>query len=421
MVEKSPGETPAAGSIRWGIGETRQVTAAPFGGDDAGTDLTRALIELVHSTDVRGGEFYARLAGLEAQYGQEVFSQLIFLLCHLKFEPGEANSHWNRIVEHRVGLEESWGSPIDPRVALVSYFLQVHPQLDNPTIIEMQLLEETRAYAYRDELTGLRNFRFFELYLFHELLHSDQYSSPLSLILVDIDDFKRYNDQLGHAAGNEALAAVGRLISESCRRVDVPARYGGEEFAIILPTTPKLGARTVADRVRESIEEHMGSAGSGSGLTVCAGVATYPGDADSSEELIRRADEALYRAKSKGKNRVELYGEDRRSWERVQTRLTGRLVAPSSEPRSLTTIDISMGGLRFLTDVELPNSALVDLRLVLPGHDHEIEVGGRVVKCSPSESGGHDTAIRIVDLSARDRRTLGAYLQELAAAGEDRA
>jgi diguanylate cyclase (GGDEF)-like protein len=382
------------------------------GGGDA--ELTHALIELVDSTDLGGADFYERLARLEAESGPAVYSQLLFLLCHLRFEPAEAKTHWTNIIEHRVGLEEGWGSRIDPRVALASYFLQVHRQLESPTIIEMRLLEETRAYAYRDELTGLRNYRFFELYLFHELLRSDQYSSPLSLVMIDVDNFKGYNDQLGHAAGNDALATVGRLISESCRRVDVPARYGGEEFTVILPATPKLGAQMVADRIRKSVEQQLAYGETEHALTISAGVATYPGDADSSEELIARADEALYQAKSKGKNRVEIYGENRRSYHRVEAELSGRLVAPSREPHTFTTVDISEGGLRFLTDAELPKSALVDLRLNLPGSEREIELGGRVVKSSPAEGGKHDTAIRVVDLHARDRVLLIEYVLELA-------
>ena len=414
-MENSSGDGPAAEVVRWGKRALAQ-DAPPSAEGDELADLTHDLIETVDSTDLGGEEFYERLAVLEARYGESAYAQLIFLLCHLEFEPSQAKAHWQRIVEHRAGLEERWGAPIDARVALASYFLQVHRQLDSPTIIEMRLLEETRAYAYRDELTGLRNYRFFELYLFHELLRSDQYSSPLSLIMLDVDDFKSYNDRHGHAAGNDALATIGRVISEACRRVDVPARYGGEEFAIILPATPKLGTQMVAERVREMVEQQLGYGETGAGLTISAGVATYPGDAGSSDELIRRADEALYRAKSRGKNRVEIFGENRRSYHRVEARLSGRLIAPSAEPHSFTTVDISEGGLRFLTDAELPLEALVDLRLTLPGHDHEIEVGGRVVKCEPAENGGHDAASRVVELSAGNRIVLSRYLQELSSA-----
>jgi diguanylate cyclase (GGDEF)-like protein len=409
----SAGVVTSADEARWGREAASSALSGPIHDDES--DLTHALIDLVDKTDLGGSCFHERLAALEVEYGDRTYSQLIFLLCHLQFDPAAARAHWQSVNEHRAELEEKWGSRIDPRVALTSYFLQVHRQLDRPTIIEMRLLEETLAYAYRDELTGLRNFRFFELYLFHELLRSDQYSSPLSLVMFDVDDFKNYNDCFGHAAGNDALATIGRLISECCRRVDVPARYGGEEFAIILPATPKLGARMVADRVRSSIEAVLGSGESGATLTVSGGVATYPGDADCGEELIHRADEALYQAKSKGKNRVEIYGEHGRSYHRVETALSGRLVVPGAELHDFTTVDVSEGGLRFVTDIALPAATLVDLRLRVPGHDSELKLGGRVVKCEPAEAeeGGHDTAIRVVDVSARDRMVLSRYLGEL--------
>ena len=413
MVKKFASIQPAADPARWGDREARQELGAAVGAEDVDESLTNALIELVDSTDLGGAEFYDRLSTVEAEYGDSAYSQLIFLLCHLRFEPAEAKSHWLSIVEHRAGLERSWGSAIDARVALASYFLHVSRQLESPTIIEMRLLEETRAYAYRDELTGLRNYRFFELYLFHELLRSDQYSSPLALIMLDVDDFKLYNDHFGHSVGNKALAEVGRIISESCRRVDVPARYGGEEFAIIRPATPKVGALMVADRTREAIEEELGRGDPERRLTVSAGIAIYPADASSSEELVQRADEALYGAKSKGKNRVELFGENRRSYRRVKARLSGQLIAASSEPHVFTTVDISEGGWRFLTDVELATDSLVDLRVTVPGHDREFNLGGRVVKCELAESGEHDSAIRVVDLSTRDRQTLARYLLEL--------
>lgn len=377
-------------------------------GGDAAVD--RALIDLIDATELEGDSFHSGLEALHSRHGPRVYARLLSLLCHLRFPPDEAERRWRELLEHRRRLEERWGAPVDLRVALASFFLQVDRRLENPTLIEMRLLEQTQAFAYRDELTGLRNYRFFELYLFHELQRSQQYAWPLSLILLDVDDFKPYNDRLGHIAGNEALAVIGRLIAAACRRVDISARFGGEEFAIIVPATPKLGALQLAERSRTAIAVHDWG---GDPLTVSAGVATFPGDATDGNELVRHADEALYLAKSKGKNQVQLYGDSRRSYRRISVELAGQLLAPAAEPRPVRTVDVSEAGLRFLCDIELAPGSLVDLKLELPDLDREIRVAGRVVE-STQEATGHGAAVRVVDLSNRDRRRLSEYLSRAA-------
>lgn len=373
-------------------------------GGEAGLD--RSLLDLIDTTELGGEAFYSGLEALCAAHGAAVYARLLMLLCHLRFEPEEAKCHWDQLLEHRRKLEERWGAPVDLRVALASFFIHVDRQLENPTIIEMRLLEQTQAFAYRDELTGLRNYRFFELYLFHELQRSKQYGWPLSLILLDVDNFKAFNDRYGHGAGNEALATVGRLLAEACRRVDISARYGGEEFAIIAPATPKPGAEQLAERARLAIAAHEWSP---EPVTISAGVATFPGDAADTDQLVHRADEALYLAKAEGKNQVQLYGGNRRSHRRVPIELTGLLLAPAMEPHKVTTVDVSEAGLRFACEVELPQGTLVDLRLELPGSDRAITIAGRVVQ-SIRESAGRGAAIRVVDLSTDDRRLLTRFL-----------
>jgi len=129
----------------------------------------------------------------------------------------------------------------------------------------------------------------------------------VSLLLIDIDHFKRVNDNYGHLVGDDALSDVGALLQSAVRTVDVVARYGGEEFVIVLPETGVVGATIFAERVRELIEEHEFSH-SGSiklHLTASVGVATYPSPGlETAEDLLAKADQGLYRAKAEGRNRV---------------------------------------------------------------------------------------------------------------------
>jgi two-component system cell cycle response regulator len=160
--------------------------------------------------------------------------------------------------------------------------------------------------ATSDGLTGLFNQGYFKRFLGLEVKRSLRQGHPTALAMMDIDDFKACNDSLGHLAGDRILAEVGQLIRQGVREIDLPARYGGEEFVVVLPYTELGGARVVAERLRARVEAHPFLLGAGEPVrvTVSVGLAVCPADASSAEELIRRSDARLYRAKSEGKNRV---------------------------------------------------------------------------------------------------------------------
>jgi diguanylate cyclase (GGDEF)-like protein len=177
-----------------------------------------------------------------------------------------------------------------------------------------QRLEESQAalarLAYRDPLTGLHNGRAFHDALARELAQSARARQALSLVLIDVDHFKRYNDHYGHPAGDDCLVAVARHIGDQALRPgDLAARIGGEEFALLLPRTDTPAARLVAERLRASLEQaRLPHIEAPLGIvTASVGVASPgdPGSADAGRDLYRAADEALYRAKRGGRNRVE--------------------------------------------------------------------------------------------------------------------
>ncbi|HTH60303.1 MAG TPA: sensor domain-containing diguanylate cyclase [Paraburkholderia sp.] len=171
--------------------------------------------------------------------------------------------------------------------------------------------EELRELARTDGLTGLNNRRSFEEHLNEEWRRAQRNRWPLSLLLIDVDYFKGFNDLYGHSAGDEALIGVARCIGESVRRPgDTAARYGGEEFAVLLPDTNEAGALCIAGKIRAAVEglqcRHVASAHHV--LTVSVGAATAYGLAISTHRaLVDAADEALYRAKHAGRNRVVSY------------------------------------------------------------------------------------------------------------------
>ena len=177
--------------------------------------------------------------------------------------------------------------------------------------IRLQKLAEEREYFEHlsniDGLTELYNHRYFHQILQTEIDREKRYRRPLSLMIIDIDNFKACNDNFGHLAGDVVLKQIGALIKKSTRGCDFVARYGGEEFAVILPETSTQEASVVAERIRSSIEEFSFSSCVGKHmekLTVTIGLASLPQDARDKTELIEVADRGMYRGKESGKNRV---------------------------------------------------------------------------------------------------------------------
>lgn len=169
-----------------------------------------------------------------------------------------------------------------------------------------ELYENTRVMSVTDGLTGLANYREFYLSLGKELERARRYSHTVSLLMVDVDDFKRFNDHHGHVAGDRALRTVADLLRKCVRGSDIVARYGGEEFAVILPESTPAGALMLAERIKTEVAVHrFADAAPGQGhLTVSIGIYSSEKGTDSVEQTVGFADEAVYSAKNSGKNQV---------------------------------------------------------------------------------------------------------------------
>jgi diguanylate cyclase (GGDEF)-like protein len=379
-------------------------------------ELAGALYTLLYRADNQTDQLALGIEGLRLRWNDRVFTELIYLLSHLRFEPAEARRHWRSILDHQEHMQSALRVPVDLRVALVSYFVEVNRQLRNPKIIEMRLFEQAQAEAYRDELTGLHNYRLFREYLSQEVLRSRRCGTALSLVMADVDNFKSYNDRGGHEAGNRALAAVARVMRAALRESDVAARYGGEEFALVLPSTTKTAARLVAEQVRQAVERHAFEGGThqpGGKLTVSLGVATFPADATEATELVRRADRAMYVAKACGKNQVALYGKSRRSFGRIPAAIAGSFRAVTGDAHELTTVNVSQGGLLFRTGRPLPIGTLLDMCLAVPGAPRQIRASGRVVHVESDGAGDHRIALQIIEMTDDDRAVLTDYTRGL--------
>lgn len=173
-----------------------------------------------------------------------------------------------------------------------------------------QRANQFQLMSITDPLTGLHNRRYLEARLTEELSRSKRYNYPLSFMMIDIDDFKLYNDQNGHQAGDRALEITAQCLRAALRKIDVASRYGGEEFSILLPQTGLEEAGAIADRIRRKImsakfpyarSQPLGH------VSVSIGLSTFSPSLDSAEAIVRAADRALYHAKRHGKNRAYAY------------------------------------------------------------------------------------------------------------------
>jgi diguanylate cyclase (GGDEF)-like protein len=180
------------------------------------------------------------------------------------------------------------------------------------SISNARSFEKAERLSITDGLTGLTNRSQLEASLQREIFRSRRYRSPLSLVMIDVDFFKAVNDTFGHQEGDDVLTSVASIIKRLCRSHDVAARYGGEEFLLILPETSASGALTIAERIREEVENHrFNHEGKVHSVTVSCGIAEF--DSAGTQDytsLIGVADAALYQAKESGRNRTIMGGEN---------------------------------------------------------------------------------------------------------------
>jgi diguanylate cyclase (GGDEF)-like protein len=164
-----------------------------------------------------------------------------------------------------------------------------------------------REMSHTDELTEVGNRRNFDLRLREEISRSSRFGHAFSLLMIDIDGFKKFNDEFGHPKGDAVLRALGALMRSASREGDVPCRVGGEEFAFILPETGKADGVVFAERFRRRVESSVMAPDSLNPITVSVGLAAFPQDGRNSDEIVWAADEALYESKRAGRNRVTAY------------------------------------------------------------------------------------------------------------------
>lgn len=326
---------------------------------------------------------------------------LIKFLTNLDMSEEEATRHYFAILEHKVTLSESLNRDIGLRVATLDYFVNIHKKIHNPKILEIDLYEELLKMTKEDPKTGCFNARFLQDFVAREIKRSERNFETFSILMIDLDDFKKMNDRHGHLFGDHIIKKFADEIITNARREDILARFGGDEFAVVLPHTGRIGARSYAERLKLKLlrsfenKEFMGTPVD---ISFSVGIATYPHDGDTYESLFQVADSALYRAKSLGKNRIfdsleaEYYTQmqsssDRRHFMRQKIAedtfidLKGLSDFLSIEAK---VVDISLGGVLLECQAALDEKMLqksFELHLALSKDQQSaLDVEGRVIR-----------------------------------------
>jgi diguanylate cyclase (GGDEF)-like protein len=169
----------------------------------------------------------------------------------------------------------------------------------------LRLAENVERLAVTDDLTQVYNYRFLKAALRREIKRAGRFRQNLSLVMIDVDNLKSYNDRHGHMRGSHLLKEIAGLLAAEVRSFDLVAKYGGDEFTLILPQTEREGAMIVGERVRVGVESHTFPLAAQGSITVSLGIAVFPEDAGDASGLIQASDRALYQAKQQGRNRVK--------------------------------------------------------------------------------------------------------------------
>lgn len=314
---------------------------------------------------------------IKSKPNELVHSNLLELFVHVSFSEEEAKTHWDNIFKNYNLLNQSLDRNAGIRVAMFDYFINLNRILNEPILVEIMLFKETEKMAMIDALTGLFNRRYFDLSLNKELKRAKRHDSVLSLLIIDIDNFKKINDLKGHSFGDTVLKKFARTLQEQGREEDIICRYGGEEFIIILPETTGDGALKYAERLRHVIKNQKFIMENK--ITFSGGIACFPYDGRNASKLIITADKSLYAAKYAGKDCIIKSGTENRRYLRYNKSLKVLLkpidiAFKSSSLKEVYTQEFSLGGMKFETNELIPIETKLLLNIMLPDNEEVVIV-----------------------------------------------
>ncbi len=333
--------------------------------------------------------------------GKKTYTEIIYVLTHLYLEPDKAKECWQKIIDHQVTLSKSLKRAVKLQTAICDYFCAVEISLKTPKIVEISVFETKDKASRYDNLTGLLNRSQLQASIDQEWARSSRHNYEFSVLFFDIDNFKKVNDTYGHPVGDLILKNVSRVIIGEIRAEDIAIRYGGEELLIILPQTSKIEAFVLGERIREKIKEKQnGFENKSVNVTVSGGLASFPEDGENTSELIDHADQALYKAKSNGKNNIAIFSKNKRLFIRFDF-VTEIQVQNPKDPSISNTIpantkNISQTGILFESDIPFEIGDVIEIIIRLKTNADLVQIEGTVVRMEIFEPNRYDVGISFI-------------------------
>ena len=320
-------------------------------------DLNGIILESREKT-ASDEEFIKEMNGLIAKYGLPACASFFSVLAGLDLPVETTRDHWKALQKHGKELRERLGRGLDLATVLCDYLHTATKLVNHTRLMEIGSYEKIVNDSVHDSLTGLANRAHFATLYEQQIALARRYGSDLSLLFLDIDNFKDINDNYGHIAGDIALKTVADIINHEKRDSDIAARYGGEEFVAMMPQTSSVSGYVLAERIRHTIEKKLIHYNNLCiTLTVSGGLASFPLNSQDPCDLLRMADEAVYLAKGAGKNTISLYKHEKRRYLRValnQPVLVQELSFQATAVYPGIVKDIGIGGILFENPVFLP-------------------------------------------------------------------
>ncbi|MFC1843269.1 diguanylate cyclase [Thermodesulfobacteriota bacterium] len=353
------------------------------------------------------------LQDLITKEGKGVYTFIFQILTNLDLPPAEAEKHWQRIISNCNDLSSAIGREVNLRTAVCDYFCSINKSLHNPKIIEIRLFEKATKSSTFDNLTGLLNRNTFDETLHREVSRAKRHDSSLTLLFIDLDDFKNVNDTFGHLAGDEVLKKVAHLIMVEKRSEDIAARYGGEEIALLLPETSKADGWLIGERIRKKVEEiQIPYEDQNIHITLSGGIASFPIDASDDLTLLKSADLAMYRAKSFGKNNISFFSLDKRRNIRVDYNIAVEIQELGMQVKPMltaTTKSLSIGGILLESQGPLEIGSKIQINITFDS-TKPLLIIGTVIRSDKTESSNYETSIAFLDSDKVVRNEISSYL-----------
>ncbi len=339
-----------------------------------------------------------KLNMLIEQHGNLVTPLICKSFVSLDLSPTAATELWSNVITHRQEMSKQLNRNVSILTAMNDFLELSEKNTYKKQLVETEKLEQLLTRTTSDGLTGLYNRTYFNK-IFHQQIHfAQRYRNNLSILFLDIDNFKNVNDTYGHAAGDLTLKTVASIINATKRGSDISARIGGEEFILLMPQTSSSNACLLGERIRKKIEETpFVFNGNRFRLTISGGISAFPQHATTTEDLLMMADSALYLAKGAGKNTIRKFKEEKRRYLRRPLRepiIAQELNFEQSRIYSGTSKNISMGGMLFQCRKAIPTDTMLKLSIPVDRTDPLLLIG-RVLRVNQANEKNFDIGMSI--------------------------